>query len=142
MNKTELVNAIAAGAGISKVDAKKALEAAVEAVTKTLKKGDKVALIGFGTLSVVKRDARTGVNPATGKKMGPMESMPATNSFPSSLSGRTIEAMHPAAAQPMMMKTTILPKTSMLLPTFQRHAKAWLPRTVPAWCVCRFSRGL
>ncbi|MBP3785253.1 MAG: HU family DNA-binding protein [Bacteroidaceae bacterium] len=69
MNKTELVNAIAAGAGISKVDAKKALEAAVEAVTKTLKKGDKVALIGFGTLSVVKRDARTGVNPATGKKI-------------------------------------------------------------------------
>jgi len=69
MNKTELVNAIAAGAGISKVDAKKALEAAVEAVTKPLKKGDKVALIGFGTLSVVKRDARTGVNPATGKKI-------------------------------------------------------------------------
>ena len=69
MNKTELVNAIAAGAGLSKVDAKKALEAALEAVTKTLKKGDKVALVGFGTLSVVERGARTGVNPATGKKI-------------------------------------------------------------------------
>lgn len=65
MNKTELVAKIAEGAGLSKVDAKKALEATLEAVKAAVKKGDKVALVGFGTFSVAKRNARKGINPAT-----------------------------------------------------------------------------
>lgn len=69
MNKTELVNAVAEKAGLTKVDAKKAVDAAVAAVTEALAKNDKVALIGFGTLAVTERKARQGVNPATGKKI-------------------------------------------------------------------------
>ena len=69
MNKTELVEKIAAGAGISKVDAKKALEAAVVAVKDALVAGDKVALVGFGTFSVSERPAREGINPATKEKI-------------------------------------------------------------------------
>lgn len=69
MNKTELINAIAAEAKLTKVQAKAALEATLKAVEKTLVKGDKVALIGFGTFSINKKAARTGVNPATGKKI-------------------------------------------------------------------------
>ena len=55
MNKTELVEKIAAGAGISKVDAKKALDATVAAIKDALKAGDKVALVGFGTFAVSER---------------------------------------------------------------------------------------
>ena len=69
MNKTELVEKIAANAGISKVDAKKALDAAVVAIKDALVKGDKVALIGFGTFSVNERPAREGINPATKQKI-------------------------------------------------------------------------
>ncbi len=69
MNKTELVEKIAAGAGLSKVDAKKALNAAVEAVKEALIAGDKVALVGFGTFSVNERPAREGINPATKTKI-------------------------------------------------------------------------
>lgn len=69
MNKTELVAAIAAKAELTKVDAKKALEAALDAVQAELKKGEKVALLGFGTFSVNKRPARTGINPATKAKI-------------------------------------------------------------------------
>ncbi|MBO7109742.1 MAG: HU family DNA-binding protein [Bacteroidaceae bacterium] len=69
MNKTELVDKIAAGAAITKVDAKKALEAAVAAVKEALIAGDKVALIGFGTFGVNERPAREGINPATKKKI-------------------------------------------------------------------------
>ena len=69
MNKTELVEKIAAGAGLSKVDAKKALNAAVEAVKEALIAGDKVALVGFGTFSVNERPAREGINPATKAKI-------------------------------------------------------------------------
>jgi DNA-binding protein HU-beta len=65
MNKTELVNAIAAKAGLTKVDAKKALDATIASITAAVKKQDKVALVGFGTFSVVKRAARTGINPST-----------------------------------------------------------------------------
>lgn len=65
MNKTELTNAIAAKAGLTKADAKKALDAALEAITGALKAGDKVALIGFGTFAVAERPERTGVNPLT-----------------------------------------------------------------------------
>ena len=66
MNKTELVEKIAAGAGLSKVDAKKALDATVAAIKDALKAGDKVQLVGFGTFSVAKRP---GINPATKEKI-------------------------------------------------------------------------
>ena len=65
MNKTELVEKIAVGAGLSKESAKKALEAAVEAIKTALVEGDKVQLIGFGTFSVSERPERQGINPAT-----------------------------------------------------------------------------
>ena len=67
MNKTELVAKIAEGAGLSKVDAKKALEATLDAITAAVKADDKVALVGFGTFAVSERGERKGVNPATGK---------------------------------------------------------------------------
>ncbi len=69
MNKTELVAAIAQQADLSKKDAEKALTAFTDTVTKTLKKGDKVQLVGFGTFEVSKRSARTGRNPRTGETM-------------------------------------------------------------------------
>ena len=69
MNKTELVNAIAAEAKLTKVQAKDALEAALKAIGETLKKGDKVALIGFGTFSINEKGPRTGVNPRTKAKI-------------------------------------------------------------------------
>lgn len=65
MNKNELVAAIAEKAGLSKVQAKAALDVAVEAVTDALAKGDKVSLIGFGTFAVVEKGERTGINPRT-----------------------------------------------------------------------------
>lgn len=65
MNKTELINAVAAEAGISKGDAKKAYDAVVKSISDALKSGDKVALLGFGSFSVADRPARTGINPAT-----------------------------------------------------------------------------
>ena len=61
MNKTDLVNAIAMGAGLSKVDAKKALDATLAAIEEALKKDDKVALVGFGTFEVAKRAERQGI---------------------------------------------------------------------------------
>ena len=67
MNKAELIEAIASGAKLTKADAGRALDAFLEATTKTLKKGDKLTLVGFGTWSVTKRPARTGRNPKTGK---------------------------------------------------------------------------
>jgi DNA-binding protein HU-beta len=67
MNKAELIDAIASKAGLTKIDAKKALEAYIDATSKALKKGDRVALVGFGSFSVSKRAARTGRNPQTGK---------------------------------------------------------------------------
>ena len=68
MNKTDLVNAIAA-TGISKADSKQALDAALDAIAEALKQGDKVALLGFGTFSGNERPARTGINPATKEKI-------------------------------------------------------------------------
>lgn len=65
MNKAELISAVAAESGLSKVDAKKAVEAVISSVTASLKKGEKVSLIGFGTFSIVEREERTGVNPST-----------------------------------------------------------------------------
>lgn len=69
MNKAELIDAIAKEAKLSKTDAKSALEALTTATTKALKKGDKVALIGFGSWSISNRAARTGRNPQTGKEI-------------------------------------------------------------------------
>lgn len=69
MNKAELIDAIASGAGLTKADAKKALDAFIGATTKALKKGDRVALVGFGSFSVSKREARKGRNPRTGKEI-------------------------------------------------------------------------
>jgi len=69
MNKAQLIDAMAAGAGLTKADAKKALDAFTGATTDALKGGDRVALIGFGTFSVSERGARTGRNPQTGKEI-------------------------------------------------------------------------
>lgn len=66
MNKSELIEAIAASADIPKAAATRALDAMIDAVTETLKNGDSVALVGFGTFSVKERAARTGRNPQTG----------------------------------------------------------------------------
>ncbi len=69
MNKTELVAAVAKKAKITKVDAGNAVNATIESISNTLKKGDKVTLIGFGTFEVRKRAARTGRNPRTGEPL-------------------------------------------------------------------------
>ena len=66
MNKSELIDAIAESADLSKAAAGRALDAAVEAITNTLKSDDSVSLVGFGTFSVKDRAARTGRNPQTG----------------------------------------------------------------------------
>ena len=65
MNKTDLVNAIAEKANLTKVDAKNALDACLEAIAGALESDDKVALIGFGTFAVTEKGARTGINPRT-----------------------------------------------------------------------------
>ncbi len=65
MNKAELVAAVAAKANVSKVEAQKVIDAAVEATTEALKKGESVQLIGFATLSVVEKAERKGINPST-----------------------------------------------------------------------------
>jgi DNA-binding protein HU-beta len=67
MNKTELVAEIAKEADLSKKDAEKALAAFTDVVSKALKDGDKVQLVGFGTFEVSERSARTGRNPQTGE---------------------------------------------------------------------------
>ena len=69
MNKTELIDKIAAGAGLTKVDAKNALDATVAAIKEALVAGDKISLVGFGTFSVSERPAREGINPATKEKI-------------------------------------------------------------------------
>ncbi len=66
MNKSELIDAVAAGADISKASAGRAIDSMVDAITESLRKGDPVALVGFGTFSVKDRAARQGRNPQTG----------------------------------------------------------------------------
>lgn len=66
MNKAQLIDAIAEKANLTKADAKKALDAFVDATSDALKNGDRVALIGFGSFSVASRSARTGRNPQSG----------------------------------------------------------------------------
>ena len=67
MNKAQLIDAMAAAAKLTKVDAKKALDGFIVATSNALKKGDRVALVGFGSFSISKRAARKGRNPQTGK---------------------------------------------------------------------------
>lgn len=69
MNKAELIDAMSTVTKFSKVECKKALEAVVDIVTKTLKKGKSIVLTNFGTFHVVQRKTRIGVNPSTGQKM-------------------------------------------------------------------------
>ena len=69
MNKAELIDKIAAGAAITKADAKKAIDATMGAIKDALVAGEKVSLIGFGTFSVSERPAREGINPATKEKI-------------------------------------------------------------------------
>jgi len=69
MNKTDLVNEIAAKAGLNKVAAKAALEACLESIDQALANEEKVQLIGFGTFSVVEKPERTGINPLTKEKI-------------------------------------------------------------------------
>ncbi len=69
MNKIELIQGTAMEAGISKAQAKAAIDAAIKVMTEALVKGDKVAIAGFGTLSVQEKAERQGVNPSTGQKI-------------------------------------------------------------------------
>ena len=69
MNKTEYVAAVAEASGMTKAQAAIAVDASIAVITKALKKGEAVQITGFGTFDVVKRAARTGRNPATGKEI-------------------------------------------------------------------------
>ncbi len=69
MNKAEFVAAVSDAAGLTKVEGARAVEAIIETVKKTLKKGDTISLVGFGTFIVRKRAARTGRNPRTGAQI-------------------------------------------------------------------------
>ena len=69
MNKTELIDAVADGANLSKADAGRAVDAVVDAITGSLKSGDSVTMVGFGTFLVRERAARTGRNPQTGSSI-------------------------------------------------------------------------
>ena len=69
MNKTDLINAIAAEAGLTTADAAKALIATTAAIANAVKAGDKVTLVGFGTFAPAERPARTGKNPRTGEAL-------------------------------------------------------------------------
>jgi DNA-binding protein HU-beta len=69
MNKAQLIDAMAADAGLTKADAKKALDSFINATSGALKGGDRVALVGFGSFSISNRSARTGRNPRTGKEI-------------------------------------------------------------------------
>ena len=75
MNKQDLISSVADQSGLTKADAGKAVEAVFDAITASLKKGDEVRLVGFGTFSVSKRKASTGRNPATGAEI----KIPASN---------------------------------------------------------------
>jgi DNA-binding protein HU-beta len=69
MNKAELIDAMASHSGLTKADAKKALDAYIGATTEALKSGDRVSLVGFGSFSVTTREERKGRNPQTGKEI-------------------------------------------------------------------------
>ena len=69
MNKTQLIDAIAVEADLTKADVKKAIDAFIKTTGEQLKQGEKIALVGFGTFSVLERSARIGRNPQTGEKI-------------------------------------------------------------------------
>lgn len=69
MNRTELIDAIAAVSGLTKVDSKKALDAFIQVTGESLKAGDRVALVGFGSFATAQKAARMGRNPQTGKEI-------------------------------------------------------------------------
>ncbi|NOZ25178.1 MAG: HU family DNA-binding protein [Nitrospirae bacterium] len=69
MTKSDLIDKVASDAGLSKADASKALDAVLDNIKKSLKKNQKVTLVGFGTFSVTKRKARKGRNPRTGEEI-------------------------------------------------------------------------
>ena len=69
MNKAQLIDAVATEAGLTKADAKKALDAFVKTTTEALKQGDRLSLVGFGSFSISERPARQGRNPQTGAKI-------------------------------------------------------------------------
>ncbi|MBK1734550.1 DNA-binding protein HU [Halorhodospira abdelmalekii] len=78
MNKTELIEAVADSADLSKAAASRAVDAVVESVTEALREGDQVTLVGFGTFTVRERAARTGRNPQTGEALNiPASRVPA-----------------------------------------------------------------
>ncbi|MBI4838070.1 MAG: HU family DNA-binding protein [Nitrospirae bacterium] len=87
MTKAELIEAVAEGAKISKTAAAKAIDSMINGIKKTLKKGDKVTLVGFGTFSAVKRKARKGRNPRTGEEI----KIPAAK-VPKFTSGKSLKA--------------------------------------------------
>ncbi len=86
MNKSQLVNKISEGAGISKAAAGRVLDTIIKSVSNSLQSGDSVSLVGFGTFEVRKRSARTGRNPQTGKKI----IIPAAN-FPGFRAGKALK---------------------------------------------------
>lgn len=86
MTKTELVNLVAEKSGLTKKDAEKAFGATIEAITETLKKGEKIQIVGFGTFEVRDRAAREGKNPLTGKPL----SIPATK-VPAFKAGKSLK---------------------------------------------------
>lgn len=86
MNKTELVDAIAAKADMSKAQAKAALEVMLDSITTTLKEGEQVQLVGFGTFKVSHRAARTGRNPQTGQEIAI-----AASNVPSFVAGKALK---------------------------------------------------
>ena len=69
MNKGELIESVAGAADLSRADATRAVDAVLDSVTRTLKRGDSVSLVGFGTFTVKKRAARQGRNPRTGEQI-------------------------------------------------------------------------
>lgn len=86
MNKAELIDAVAEGADISKAAATRAVDTIIEQITQSLKKGDQVTLVGFGTFAVKARAARTGRNPRTGETIN----IPASNN-PSFKAGKALK---------------------------------------------------
>lgn len=86
MTKSELIDKIAAAAGLSKADAGRAFDATLDSIKGALKKGQKVTLVGFGTFAVTKRKARKGRNPRTGQVI----SIPASRS-PKFTAGKTLK---------------------------------------------------
>lgn len=90
MNKTDFIGAVAEKSGLTKVQAKKAVDAFIKTVEGAVKGGDKVALLGFGSFSVVKRAARKGVNPKTKK--------------PINISARKVVKFKPGAALAKVVK--------------------------------------